>query len=93
MIIVSLLLFPYTFYPVTQIMPKAKAKVKAPAKKKAVKRGVAAPKKTAKAGKGAGRPLGSGKYGCKTKAVRVPEHLVAEVQSFVMKKVKSERKS
>jgi len=79
-------------------MPKAKAKVKA--KVKAVKRGVAAPKKkvakakTIKRGgtrSGAGRPVGSGKYGCKTKAVRVPEHLVSEIQAFVMKKVKAGR--
>ncbi|MCL2304304.1 MAG: hypothetical protein FWC43_03070 [Planctomycetaceae bacterium] len=76
-------------------MPKAKVK----AAKKAVKRGVAAPKKAAKAKtakrsgnrSGAGRPVGSGKYGCKTKAVRVPEHLVGEIQAFVMKKVKAAR--
>jgi len=82
-------------------MPKAKAKVKAKAPvKKAAKRGVAAPKKAAKKvikrggnRHGAGRPVGSGKYGCKTKAVRVPEHLIGEIQAFVMKKVKAERKS
>jgi len=82
-------------------MPKAKAKAKPPVKVKAkiktAKRGVAAPKKAAKAKpvkrggnrSGAGRPIGSGKYGCKTKAVRVPEHMVGEIQAFIMKKVKA----
>ena len=75
-------------------MPKAKAKVKA--KVKTAKRGVSAKKsaKTIKRGgtrAGAGRPVGSGKYGCKTKAVRVPEHLVREIQAFVMKKIKAGR--
>ena len=79
-------------------MPKAKAKTKP--KVKAVKRGVPAPKKSAKAKavkrggtrSGAGRPVGSGKYGCKTKAVRVPEHLVGDIQAFIMRKIKAERK-
>ncbi len=43
--------------------------------------------------KGAGRPKGSGKYGCATKAVRIPIHLEGEVQDFVMKKVKAEKKA
>ncbi len=42
--------------------------------------------------RGAGRPVGSGKYGCKTKAMRVPEHLVGEIQAFALKKVKMDRK-
>ena len=83
-------------------MAKAKAKVKtAKAVKRAAAPKKAAPKKavkakTAKSGgnrSGAGRPVGSGKYGCKTKAVRVPEHMVSEIQAFVMKKVKAARKS
>ena len=68
-------------------MPKAKAKVKV------VKRNVKAAKKTVKtkSAKGAGRPAGTGKYGCKTTAVRVPEHLANEVQAFVMKMIKAGR--
>ena len=72
-------------------------------KTKTAKSGAAASKKSAKAqaasgGRGgvrpgAGRPVGSGKYGCKTKAVRVPEHLIEDIQAFVMKKVKADRKS
>ena len=97
--------FPFT---PCNIMPKAKAKAKAPVKVKAsvkvkaktAKRGAAAPKKAAKAKpvvrggnrSGAGRPIGSGKYGCKTKAVRVPEHMVSEIQAFIMKKVKAANK-
>ena len=66
-------------------MPKAKAKVKA------VKPNAKAAKKTTKtkATKGAGRPAGSGKYGCKTVAVRVPEHLVSEVQAYAAKMIKA----
>jgi hypothetical protein len=59
-------------------MPKKSAK-------KAVKK---ATKKTAKKSTGAGRPKGSGQYGCETKAVRVPVHLEDDVKAFVMKKVK-----
>ena len=68
-------------------MPKAKAKVKA------VKRNVKAAKKTAKTKsvKGAGRPAGTGKFACKTKAIRVPEHLVNEIQAFAMKMIKAGR--
>jgi len=83
-------------------MPKTKAKapVKAKAKVKTAKRGVVVPKKAVKAKvvkrggnrTGAGRPIGSGKYGCKTKAVRVPEHMVSEIQAFIMKKVKAAQK-
>ena len=72
-------------------------------KTKTAKRGAVAPKKSAKdqvapGGRGgvrpgAGRPVGSGKYGCKTKAVRVPEHLIGDIQAFVMKKIKADRKS
>ena len=45
-------------------------------------------KKTIKKSTGAGRPKGSGQYGCETKAVRVPVHLENDVKAFVMKKVK-----
>ncbi len=39
---------------------------------------------------GAGRPKGGGKYGCPTKAVRVPVHLVDEVREFVLRKTKAD---
>lgn len=32
---------------------------------------------------GGGRPLGSGRYGVPTKALRVPEHLIPDIQRFV----------
>lgn len=32
---------------------------------------------------GGGRPPGSGRYGVPTKAVRVPEHMLADIQRFV----------
>jgi hypothetical protein len=56
------------------------------------------PKKTAKKAKKvtktarthAGRPKGSGKFGCATKAVRIPTHLENEVQLFVRRKLKAE---
>jgi len=59
--------------------------------KKAVKKTVkkAVVKKTVKKRAGAGRPKGSGKYGCETKAVRIPAHLEGDVQAFIMKKVKA----
>jgi len=55
--------------------------------KKTVKKAVA--KKAVKKSTGAGRPKGSGKYGCDTKAVRIPKHLEGDVQAFVMKKIKA----
>ena len=70
-------------------MPKKKA-VKKAAKKAAVKKAV---KRSVKTAKRAGRPKGSGKYGCETKAVRIPTHMVDEVQSFIRKKLKSEGKA
>jgi hypothetical protein len=57
--------------------------------KKAVKKSV---KKTAKKVTGnarAGRPQGSGKFGCATKLVRIPIHLEKEVVEFALQKVKS----
>jgi len=62
--------------------------------KKAVKKIVKktmkkATKKIVKKSTGAGRPKGSGKYGCDTKAVRIPKHLEGDVQAFVMKKIKA----
>ncbi len=39
---------------------------------------------------GAGRPKGTGKYGCETKAVRLPIHLIEEVQAYVQRKLKKE---
>lgn len=74
-------------------MPKKSAKktVKKAVSKKVVKKAVA--KKTIKKTvKRAGRPKGSGKYGCATTAVRIPIHLKDAVQAFVQKKVKAEGK-
>jgi len=57
------------------------------AKKAAVTKKAGATKKSS--AKRAGRPKGSGQYGCETKAVRVPVHLEDDVKNFVMRKVKS----
>ncbi len=64
-----------------------KAVAKIPAQNTAVKKTV---KKGAKT---AGRPPGSGKYGCPTSAMRIPTHLKDEVQTFVTKKIKAEAKN
>jgi hypothetical protein len=51
-------------------------------------------KKTTKSGANhAGRPKGSGKFGCATKAVRVPTHLEDEIQLFIRRKLKAEGKA
>ncbi len=68
-------------------MPKKSAK-------KAVRKAVAKTakkvvKKTVRKSTGAGRPKGSGKFGCETKAVRIPAHLEKDVQDFVAKKMKT----
>ncbi len=75
-------------------MPKKSAKkttkksvAKIPAQNTAVKKAV---KKGAKT---AGRPPGTGKYGCPTSAMRIPTHLKDEVQAFVTKKIKAEAKN
>jgi hypothetical protein len=47
-----------------------------------------AAKPSAKADK-TGRPSGTGKFGCPTKVIRVPEHLVEEVIEYVRKKLKT----
>ncbi len=60
-----------------------KASVQDAAVKKAVKKGA----------KTAGRPPGTGKYGCPTSAMRIPTHLKDEVQAFVTKKIKAEAKN
>ena len=64
-----------------------KSVAKIPAQNTAVKKAV---KKGAKT---AGRPPGSGKYGCPTSAMRIPTHLKDEVQAFVTKKIKAEAKN
>ncbi len=64
-----------------------KAATKIPAQNTVVKKAV---KKGAKT---AGRPQGSGKYGCPTLAMRIPTHLKDEVQAFVTKKIKAEAKN
>ena len=60
-------------------MPKKSAK-------KAARKKVGATKKSVKR---AGRPKGTGRYGCETKAVRIPVHLEEDVKSFVLKKIKA----
>jgi hypothetical protein len=40
---------------------------------------------------GAGRPKGSGKFGCPTKVIRVPVHLAQEIQEFVLQKNKTKK--
>ncbi len=42
--------------------------------------------------KKAGRPKGSGKFGCATKAVRIPAHMEEEIQAFIKRKIKAEAK-
>ncbi|MDR3199441.1 MAG: DUF2281 domain-containing protein [Planctomycetaceae bacterium] len=66
-------------------MPKKSVKKSA---KKTVKKSVK--KVTRKAG--VGRPKGSGKYGCPTKLIRVPAHLVQEVLDFALQKNKANSK-
>lgn len=69
-------------------MPKKAAKkVAKKAAKKTVKKSV---QRTMS--KKAGRPKGSGKYGCETKAVRVPAHMILDIQAFIAKKIKNEKK-
>ncbi|MDR0703533.1 MAG: hypothetical protein LBF88_00940 [Planctomycetaceae bacterium] len=41
----------------------------------------------------AGRPKGSGQFGCATKALRVPAHLEDEIQLFIRRKLKTEGKT
>lgn len=40
--------------------------------------------------KGAGRRIGSGKYGVATKVIRVPIHLEREVEEFIKMKIGKE---
>jgi len=62
-------------------MPKKSSKKSAVAKK------AGATKKTAV--KRAGRPKGSGRFGCETKAVRVPLHLEEDVKNYCLRKIKA----
>ena len=50
-------------------------------------------KRMKKAVKRAGRPKGSGKFGCETKAVRIPAHLEEDIQAFIRRKLKAENKA
>ncbi|MDR0705903.1 MAG: hypothetical protein LBF88_13095 [Planctomycetaceae bacterium] len=52
--------------------------------KKSVKK--AATKRASKRS-GAGRPKGTGKFGCETKVIRVPIHLVDEIYEFIRRKI------
>jgi hypothetical protein len=65
-------------------MPKKSVKKSA---KKTVKKSV---KKVTRR-VGAGRPKGSGKYGCPTKLVRVPVYLAQEVVEFAIQKNKAKK--
>ncbi len=49
------------------------------------------PKHSGRGGRrpGAGRPKGTGKFGCPTRAIRIPIHLKEEVIAFVMSKIKT----
>jgi hypothetical protein len=40
---------------------------------------------------GAGRPKGSGKFGCPTTVIRVPTHLVQEILEFAIQKSKTKK--
>ena len=71
-----------------RIVKKAVKKTIAKAAPKAAKK---ATKKTATNPTGAGRPKGSGQYGCQTKSVRVPAHLADAVRAFAMKKIMAEK--
>jgi hypothetical protein len=71
----------------------AKKKVKKIKKVKKVKKPKKAKKKTTSTGLKRGRPLGSGRYGCDTTAVRVPKQLIDEVRKFISKKVKAGAKT
>ncbi|MDR2116481.1 MAG: hypothetical protein LBP87_08870 [Planctomycetaceae bacterium] len=51
--------------------------------KKSAKKSVKTVKKVTNKS-GVGRPKGSGKYGCPTKLIRVPAHLVQEIVEFAM---------
>jgi len=68
-------------------MPKKSAK--RTAKKTVKKIAKKAVKKTTKKTANAGRPKGSGMFGCETKSVRVPAHLVDAVRAFAKKQIKA----
>jgi hypothetical protein len=38
---------------------------------------------------GAGRPVGTGKFGTATKVIRVPVHLVEDIYAFISKKLRA----
>jgi hypothetical protein len=59
--------------------------------KKSAKNAAAKSVKKVVRGSGAGRPKGSGKFGCPTKAVRVPIHLEQEVVEFALRKNKTKK--
>jgi DNA polymerase V len=62
-------------HPITIIQTMPKKAVKKAATKRASKRS------------GAGRPKGTGKFGCETKVIRVPVHLVDEIYEFIRRKI------
>ena len=61
--------------------------------KKSVTKKSAAAKKSGATKKGsavrAGRPKGSGRFGCETKAVRIPAFLEEDVKNFCLRKIKA----
>jgi hypothetical protein len=71
LIVVRLSVPPIT---IIKTMPK-KAVVKKASAKRSSKRS------------GAGRPKGTGKFGCETKVIRVPIHLVDEIYEFIRRKI------
>jgi hypothetical protein len=56
--------------------------------KKSVKKAAKAAPKVARS-TGSGRPQGSGKFGCPTKAIRIPVHLEQEVVEFALRKIRT----
>ncbi len=64
-----------------------------PKKKAAKKVTKNAPGRSAPARSSVGRPKGSGKFGCETKVIRVPSHLVESIYDFVAKKLKADSKT
>ena len=73
---------------VTELQETYKKEIKMPKKsaKKAAKKAAATKRASVKR---AGRPKGSGRYGCETKAVRIPVHLEEDVKNYVLRKVKA----
>ncbi|MDR2705256.1 MAG: hypothetical protein LBC02_05715 [Planctomycetaceae bacterium] len=59
--------------------------------KKSVKKSAKKAVKKVGRSSGAGRPKGSGKFGCPTKAIRIPAHLEQEIVEFALRKNKAKK--